>query len=258
MFSKFLVTSVLVATCVGCGENRSSAFIESDGTAIVHGHAVRKNNELSKAIVGLIMVNGTKQELCTGTLLDDQTVLTAAHCLDDAPTKVFVIFDSNVKKASTEKIRPGDRFVQHPNWKKTATVGSGDLALIHFSGGMVEGYEPVHLANSRLKLATGMEVLLVGFGVTNGVRHLGAGLLRETKSTIVGMTAAHGIVTDGRTSSVCFGDSGGPGFVESEGDYVQWGVASAVANQPCNEASVHTNLIEYESWIKTQASRLRK
>jgi secreted trypsin-like serine protease len=80
--------------------------------------------------------------------------------------------------------------------------------------------------------------------------------LRETETTIVDQVSPTEIATDGRKSSVCFGDSGGPAFITEGRRLVQWGVASSVTNESCNEASIHTSVMTYLRWIKTTANRL--
>jgi secreted trypsin-like serine protease len=156
-----------------------------------------------------------------------------------------------------------DDYVQNPAWKNEISISSakskerGDLALIHFAGGLPEGASLVTLADSKLKLEAGDQVLVMGYGVSNAAKRSGGGVLRQAQTTVLGVTSKTEIATDGKMSSVCFGDSGGPAFVESGDGWIQWGVASAVSNESCNEASVHTDLRSYRAWIKKAMDGMR-
>ena len=249
----------LALTACGPGSQIGTSLppdVESAG--IVGGKEVSRQETLRQSVVALISqrADGT-EALCTGTILDDQSILTAAHCVDEHPTKMSVIFSSQVRGAAPEFIRNAPAFSQNPAWKRSRGE-DGDVAVVHFDGGLPKGFQAVRLASQGLDLRNGTEVLLVGYGVTNGSTHAGSGTLRETTSQVIGQKSARQTMTDGRQSSVCFGDSGGPGFVKQGNSFVQWGVASSVSNEACNESSIHTNVFGYEKWIKSTALRLGK
>lgn len=111
------------------------------------------------------------------------------------------------------------------------------------------------LASDVFELSNDQDVLFAGYGVTNGTKDIGAGLLRMTKTKVIGQQSKTEVITNGRETSVCFGDSGGPGFVFTNNEFIQWGVASSVLNRACNKASIHTFIMDYKSWI--QATMLR-
>jgi secreted trypsin-like serine protease len=203
-------------------------------------------------------VNEQGQALCTGTLIGKDTVLTAAHCVDGDPQRLIIAFGTKLKSVALEDRREVDGYIQHPRWRQPTSEGRGDIALVHFKGNLPKDFHPVHLAAKKTSLAEGTTTLMLGYGVTNGNSEKGAGTLRETKTKILKNFSATEIMSDGKSSSVCFGDSGGPAFVKVEDRYVQWGVASSVANQSCNQYSVHTFVIPYKAWIKTATQQLRE
>lgn len=245
---------ILLLSLAACG--RGQKLNLNDGAAIVHGSGVRMNNGLS--IVALVMENDEGQGLCTGTLLTEDTVLTAAHCVDHNVKKMVVVFGTRVRGTSVDHLRAADHAIQNPRWHQISQEGKGDLAIVHFKGGLPAGYQPVQLASHDLKLANGQAVMMAGYGVSNGLRNSGAGQLRSTQSEVLQWISKTEVASDGRKSSVCFGDSGGPAFVESHEGLVQWGVASSVLNQACNEASVHTAVMPYEGWISKTVAKLQK
>ena len=257
IFSGFILMSSGLLT--SCGANKDmvgpSEFTES---SIVNGKTVTRKNEVSRSIVAIVADKNEGQALCTGTLISSDVVLTAAHCVEDNPSKLHIVFGLNVGKTKEKDIRSADKFIQHSNWGRHMPSGEADLALIHFSGGLVEGFVPVKLATKGLKLTSGEEVLMAGFGVTDGGAETGAGKLRQTISTILEEHSVTEFVTDGKKSSVCFGDSGGPAFVKTKNELVQWGVASSVTNRACDEASIHTAVMGYLPWIKVNMVKLRR
>lgn len=260
MQSKSLLMLVAAAGLVclsACGRGVVSPLIYGDG--IVNGKPVANQDIVSKSVVALVAEGADGQSLCTGSVVNEETILTAAHCVEGEPRRIAVIFNPKVSGVDQGVVRMADRFLQNPRWNiSDRRKDRGDLALVHFSGGLPAGYQPVAFLTEKTPLTNGATVILAGYGVTSGKSSKGAGTLREAPTTIEGQFSNTEIMTDGRTSSVCFGDSGGPAFIQTENGLVQWGVASSVMTRACNEASVHTSLIGYETWVERAAKDLAR
>ena len=274
-----LALALVCLSACGRGSQDSNDGWNSDSfdadTGIIHGRSVTNRDQIGKTVVALVAQNQSGQALCTGSIISEDTILTAAHCVDHDIQELVVVFGQRVRGVKPENIRKAVSFVQNPRWKKSSDTteegnprgtrghaakpkGRGDLALVHFEGGLPSGYQAVELAGRGEALDKDMSIVMVGYGVTDGVTSKGSGVLRETQTTLIGSHSATEFITDGQQSSVCFGDSGGPAFIEDGGHYVQIGVASSVMNQSCNQASVHTSVMGYGSWIKSASARLRK
>jgi hypothetical protein len=226
---------------------------------IIRGQSVKPSEDVAKSIVALVAQAADGEALCTGSILTKDTILTAAHCVDHEPARLMIVFSTDVRAARPEQMRRASAFAQHPRWHAPSGAdGRGDLALIHFEGGLPQGYQPVRVAPKNWRFQKGEETLAVGYGVNSGLRAAGSGRLRETWTTMLGFASNTEIVTDGAKSSVCFGDSGGPAFIQREGALVQWGIASAVMNRACDKASIHTNIAPYADWIKSTTLALRR
>jgi hypothetical protein len=240
----------------GCGIDHRE--IKNSALGITHGTVVQGSDELARSVVALVANADQGQALCTGTLITEDSVLTAAHCVDENPSALMIVFSLRVQGADPSAVREVTSFVQNPLWGQNSPQGRGDLAVLHFEGGLPIGYQPVTLATADLEITAGLDVMMLGYGVTDGVAQTGAGVLRETETSVIDIASATEAVTDGQKTSVCFGDSGGPAFSQEGGQWVQWGVASSVLDQACSQASIHTEVASYLSWIQAAASKLRR
>lgn len=271
----FLLMGVILVLA-GCGQIETEPRGARVGQKIVSGDedqnigivngtgrmsAVSKS--LSRSVVAIISESSKGQSLCTGSIIGKELILTAAHCVDGKPSRMEVVFKSNVKKAHDADRRPVKGYIQHPNWRESRDSGSGgsginrgDLAVLKFTGGLPKGFVPLSLASEGLALSIGQAVGMLGFGVTSGTTESGAGVLRKTNTTILDFVSDTEVLTDGRATSVCFGDSGGPAFVKEKDKWVLWGVASSVTNRNCKQSSIHTSVMPFLSWIERAGSRL--
>lgn len=243
---------------VGCTKPEMATMSAAPPAGIVNGQEVSNDDGAARSTVALLNQVGGHQIICTGSFIAKDTVLTAAHCVDQGTSKMVIIFSNRIARATSSEIRKATASVQHPRWKSPDSEGRGDLAVVHFEGSLPEGARIASLASSRLSLQEGEDVLFLGYGVTGKLANPGDGILRATTSTIQAQISPTEIVTDARSSSICFGDSGGPAFVRQGKRLVQWGVASAVLNKACNEASVHTDVSSYRAWIQSASAQMRK
>lgn len=243
----------------GCGQTRSPGLGERAGsTGIVNGTLVQDGDPVLRSTVGIAMRMAEGQGLCTGTLLSDKVLLTAAHCVEPEVLRTAVIFARSFDAASATTVRPGTVAVQHPLWGKNDPSGRGDIALLAFEGGLPEGFGPAEILPATEELQPGEEAIVTGYGVENGIFRSGSGILRRATMPLLGLYSPTELLADGSSQSICFGDSGGPSYVTRAGKLYLWGVASAVTNGACTGYGLHTVVESYVDWIHETMERLNR
>lgn len=148
---------------------------------IIHGTPIHPGFELVPSIVRVYSVQSDgNANVCTGTLLDNETVLTAAHCVNDMyeADKILVHFhhdpacepdgllnkkrDRNLK-ASRENIREAAAFIVHRDYNTDYFIN--DLAIIKLAKAAPSTARPVAIGNWMTTTQTDRaRVLAIGYG----------------------------------------------------------------------------------------------
>lgn len=264
--SKFiLILSLLAAFLNGCGgspaEPHHSASDPSVG--ILGGSEVQESETVARFTIGLYDAKSGSR--CTGSLIAEDTVLTAAHCVDPSSKELFILFDRHLYdngKLNRAHMIKAESFVRHPQYDPTRTEGSDtyDLALIHFPERLPPGFEAVELSSDTQTVGQpGAPLIAAGFGVSNGLFGTGGGILRKAQLSFRRMHSTTEFETNQNTTGVCSGDSGGPLFQDFSRHLIQVGVASRVATKflGCRDYAVYTRVDVYKDWIESTTAKLR-
>ena len=247
------------AALTGCGQvGPRGAAIDGSGqqSGIVNGTEVKDGDPVLKSTVGIYMKTSKGSGRCTGTLLSDKVVLTAAHCVPEDVEQMLIVFTRNFDDLDETTARAALTAVRNPLWGKKDASGRGDIALVLFEGGVPSGFGGAEMIPESVELKPGQDVIVTGYGVSEPATHGGVGVLRRTTLKLVTSASPTEVVTDSHDRSVCFGDSGGPSYIEADGHLYLWGVASAVSKSTCNEWSIHTDITSYEPWIAKIMTKL--
>lgn len=256
----------------GCGETNSN-------NRIVGGTASEKNQY--PWLVGLMSPSG-RTPFCGGSIINERTILTAAHCVRGRTPQRLVIlvrkhkrgFDSDQVKVTVEKI------ITHPEYN--TNTQNNDLALVRLSKSLRKissikyldkkdgRVRPICLPSKscrgchagKIAVLCGWGLLKSGGGTPNTVQHVQVPILtnkacadyyRKNNIGITSKMVCAGLDQGGKDS--CQGDSGGPMMttgsnnIHTQEGVVSFGKGCALAGYP----GVYTRVSEFYDWIKTNS-----
>lgn len=275
--------AVGVLALTGCnGQNQNEIQTDID-SAIINGIKLRDTNKLAKSIV---RVDGSS--VCTGTLIARDMVITAAHCAYGVST-ARVIFEK-----STEKVDYVGRVLVHEDFTFDGDPSQqSDLALIKLKEPAPKNYEPIPILKDSSKVSDAGVLHIYGYGAskvqaseidirqypissidqliesgliecnedkTNCVRYVfdtNSDLLRGVTKRVETLEKAFITSYEAFKFDTCFGDSGGPVFVKTEGQYYLYGVLSA-GDPRCQGYGLNVDLTKYIEWISKSTEELKK
>jgi secreted trypsin-like serine protease len=208
----------------------------------------------------IVMVEDNKGDLCTGTALARDLVLTAAHC-------VARKLNYSVQAYQTGAGIPVRSVMLHPRFDLRAYASSratADLALVRLAQPLPDIVVPAALAAPR-RVAVGESLTIAGFGVTLAGTDYGLRIPRMAKLVVTGRPGSLQVrLYDNATRNqrtglgACTGDSGAPAF-DGEGPLVIGVVSWSTAprdEEGCGGLTGLTPLISYRAWIVETAKKL--
>lgn len=200
---------------------------------------------------------------CAGALIDNQTVLTAAHCLGMRKESVRVHAGSHQRgaKDDDEQFVDVEHFCSHPHW-----VGNtDDIGIIRLARPVtfVDTISPVCLppVGDEVRPEQGDQLYVTGWGYTSaGWNRRPAEVLKQARQTFLDkaacermrpINAARIICAKHDQGSSCHGDSGGPLVLQRNG---VWQLQGVVSGGPpvCGTADwpmYYTEVAKYHDWL---------
>ena len=200
--------------------------------------------------------------LCGGTVIAQDTVLTAAHCVDGGVTP-----DQVTARVRDVTLRQATGLLVHPLWNGDLSDGH-DLAIVWLTPGSTNGVAPVQVGSpwDASYYAANFPATIVGHGRTHWEGQ-STTELRAVDTVLRSddwmddiynpwywfdhWNSGLAIGAGDSSKTACKGDSGGPLFVDKDGTWtwIQVGVASFVSDG-CDEAAGFTELSNAQlAWV---------
>jgi V8-like Glu-specific endopeptidase len=210
-------------------------------------------------------------QYCAGTLIDPWWVLTAGHCVSFSAANRASEIDVVVGRHDLRNGTDGERIgvadiIRHPGYDNQTLAN--DLALLRLERAATAG-TPVTLATAADAglFEAGDPATVIGWGFTQGnppgtpnypdtLREVVVPIVSDTdcanaygSDLILPDQICAGDLVNGGIDS-CFGDSGGPLFVDNGGTYVHVGIVStgnecALPGFP----GIYTRTATYATWV---------
>ena len=175
------------------------------------------------AVGGLAAVDeeGWVYPFCSGTLVTDSLVLTAAHCVEalseipdnlDLMGFIFVV-GTDMSESGIDELAWINGAEMHPDYSSSTLAN--DVGLLQLTSPM-ETVEPMCLNSLEVTDAwLGVALDYVGWGITGVDATASAGVKRTVTVPVVDHDTTH-IITYADGQNICSGDSGGAAIVELE------------------------------------------
>ncbi|MBL4683449.1 MAG: trypsin-like serine protease [Nannocystaceae bacterium] len=220
-----------------------------NGTAIIGG----EKTEPGEFVNVVAVVAGTG--LCTGTLVAENLVITAAHCLANLPadTPIAVYFGGEI---DPDQVVGATSFGAHPQFCATCDEDIYDYGYVVTSVSFNPPYAQL-IGTQRAwdeTMAVGAEVTLVGFGSDpNAEDDESIGVKRKVTTTITRFSKdGLEFFAGGDERDSCEGDSGGPAFVTlADGSVLLAGITSR-GSSPCGKGGFYGAPYPSLCWIREE------
>jgi secreted trypsin-like serine protease len=206
---------------------------------------------------------GNATYLCSGSIISEEWILTAAQCLDEADSVDVLAGLIDLNGSGT--VARGSVKVVHEDYDSNAL--NNDIGLIKLTTPLTFNVNVAPIALAETLLEDGIDVTVAGWGAVSNVgdgseflNYVDLVTIRNSECIAVyGNVIVDSIVCAQSGSavlkSVCYGDGGSPLVIDAGTNPVQVGLVSFISTDGCESGhpSGFTRVAAYRSWIRTNS-----
>jgi hypothetical protein len=224
-------------------------LLMTPASAIVNGVNIPNNSGLAKAVVLIFSDSG---QGCSGTLVSENIVLTAAHCIFKNQNQ-SIAFRDDEGKYTVVRVQ---KTVIHPDFKpfnRADKLLPIDLALVQLQTPAPDFVKPVAMIGGA---KVGDNLTLAGRGKKQDNAIKPDGTLSAVRLNISQKISERHFMLIGQNQGACGGDSGGPALLDG-------GIAGVIiiaAGKEKNGCGIYTAILSltfYLPWINKTMNELR-
>ncbi|WP_342109266.1 S1 family peptidase [Methylobacterium sp. SI9] len=245
-----------------------AGLLPAPASAVINGTTTRDRDGARSFVV---RIESTEGEICSGTLIAPDLVLSAAHCVMRPAGYTVIGVDRSFRQRRSAVIAT----TMHPDFVPGTTPEDQpgvDLALLKLERPLGADFVPLDPRGAGA-IGNGEPVDIAGFGVVAENRRGSARVLRLAHLVSIGSLQVANrvaVVTDRRRmaetsgAGACLGDSGGPILTGGPGGYRIVGVVSwssgalqqGSRRTACGGFTAVTPVAEHAGWISARAAEL--
>ncbi len=226
--------------------------------AITGGSQISVSTSMLAFVTVSLMNNNTP--FCSGTLISESHVVTAAHCIEAAESipsaNLSVGFGvTGATKVKVLSLKKHENYTDQNLDSEFTPALNADVGIVKLAGPVPKPYRSIALLPSTENLAANEKVYIAGFGVDEtgnaGVLKASFSLFSAENSVSQNFKTVSSV-----TQSTCNGDSGGPAFVVRGNYYYLIGATSyGPSNFYCRGGdSFFADLRRFSSWLEANAN----
>uniref|UniRef100_A0A336M333 CSON011233 protein n=1 Tax=Culicoides sonorensis TaxID=179676 RepID=A0A336M333_CULSO len=239
-----------------------TAFYGPDGSGRIVGGSIAQPGQFPYQCAQFISAAGGTY-FCGCSIIGPRTILTAAHCVDEARSVEVILGAQNIRQNEPSQVVyeiPASSIKVHENWDTRRILN--DIAVINLSTDIKfnDRIQPINLPkwSDVGELYTGEVCTTSGWGpsssISDELRWVETQVITNTEcANVYGTVVTAGNIcasgTGGKSS--CNGDSGGPQTVKTENGLTQVGIVSFGASAGCERGYPHayTRITRFLDWI---------